>query len=547
MELKNPILHRELRQGLLGRQMFVTQWLFVTVMALVVWMAWPRTPKFQAHQLQMSEQLFSLFWGGLYFTVSVCAAALSAVAITREKETGCFDLLCTTGLSPSRLLMGKFLSVVGFLLMLVISSIPISATCYLLGGLNWLHLLVEYLDLVAAVFLYGGIGLACSSLMERNHRALSLAFVITLPLAAWSISSQEAKHWIEVIGLMILIVRAQTIVERVRRPREEHLPPITTGESIEITVDTDSVMDRILVPHRAHKPFADDKNPVYEREWAEESGAEGRTWWHFLLRFNIGLAVLMTIFLLFARAWLQDYAQHYAPGQYETLLTHYADLAQLWFFGYLIVVSVLLGPAQSANIISKERERQTFDLLVTTLLRPHEIVLGKWRLSLRSSFHLLVLLVLPLLPVLVLIFFGKTSSLSIGGMILVAAYGLVVVAATLVTLNTLGVFCSLVCRTGAHALSVAYTIAIGWFVGPFALYYVLTRFSELPSMTYAWTTYASPFLSFFAISGSKFFDKVVQFDQPLVLTLGYLGLTALVNLLLLAVMVAKFDRFWKRA
>src|SRR6476660_5789014 len=37
----------------------------------------------------------------------------------------------------------------------------------------------------------------------------------------------------------------------------------------------------------------------------------------------------------------------------------------------------LLSPAFTAGIITGEREKQTFDLLMTTLLRPRSIILGK--------------------------------------------------------------------------------------------------------------------------------------------------------------------------
>lgn len=546
MELTNPILHRELRLGLLGRRMMLVHWLFVAVLALIVWLAWPRAPKLQVEKILISQQLFALFWGGLYLAVAVVSAAQSAVAITREKELGCFDLLCTTGLSPAKLLLGKFLSVVGYLLLLVVSTLPITAACYLLGGVTWGDIALNYMHLTAAAIVYGGIGLACSCMSERNHRALSMAFVIALPLAGLSVASGYARNWIEALGLMTILAAGDKFLHRVRRPAEEYAPPVQYGSSIEITVDTDSALDRILVPRREPKPLSDDKNPVFEREWIEESGAEGRDWWHFLLRFNIGLAVLVVAFLVFGKFWVEDYANRFAPGQYDQLIAMYADRAQLGLFAYLIIVAVLIGPAQSANSISKERERQTFDLLLTTLLSPREIVLGKWNLSLRSSSHLLLLLVLPMLPVLALIFYGRSGDESVGLLVGTGIAGLAIVAVTLVTLNTLGMFCSLVCRSSAHALSWTYSVAVGWFLGPVIVYAILTKFSELPPTTYAWMTHATPFLSFFALSGSRFFSQVGLHDQPLWLALVYLGLTLAVTIALLFVSIACFHRFWRR-
>jgi len=543
MELVNPILHRELRQGLLGRRMLLIQWFFVAALALMVWLAWPREPKFQFKQVEVAQHLFSLFWAGVYFAVCVVAAAMSAMAITREKEVGAFEMLCTTGMSTAHVLIGKFLSVVGFLVLLVVSSMPVAAACYLMGGVDWQFLSIQYLHLVAAVLLYGAIGLVCSCFCERNHHALTAAFFITLPLAAWSVWSPKAKLYIELGGLLLLLMRIEHIVERVRRPREEYQPPEPTAQTIQISVDTDSALDRLLIPHRSNKPFSDDKNPVFEREWLEESVSEARAWWHFLLRFTIVIAVVVTIALVVGRMWLQD--RTLTEAQFDASLARYASMALWGLFTYMIGMAILVGPAQSANAISKERERQTADLLATTLLRPREIVLGKWWLSLRSSLHLLLLLLLPLLPLLVLIGFGKRGG--IASLVLSAVCGLLIVLATQVTLNTLGVFFSFLCESSAQALAASYSVAVGWFVGPVVLYQVLTTFSEVPAVTYAWATYATPFLSFFLLSGWDVFQKGIVPAHPLVFVGIFLALTALVNVVLLTIMVLGFQRLWRRA
>ena len=543
MELTNPILHREFRQGLLGKRLLVIQWLFVAALASVVWLAWPRTPKLNAEQLEVSERLFSLFWAGLYFAVATLAAAMSAISITRERETGCFDLLCTTGLSTPKLVLGKFLSVIGSLLLLVVSSVPIAAACYLMGGVSWQEIGFQYLDLCAASLLYGGIGLSCSAACERNPQALSVAFVISLPLAALSVASQSAKHWIEALGLLILLVNWDKVLNLVRRPREKNLPAVGQVQTIEFTVNPHSTMDRILIPTREHRPFRDDKNAVYEREWMEESEGEGRTWWHVLLRLNVGLAAVVTVFLFFAKNQLENYCSR--SGQsYDMLLSHYAELTQFALYWYIVIIALFVGPALSANLLSKERERQTADLLLTTLLTPLEILFGKWRLALRSSFHLLLLLLIPLLPLLALVCFGKGGDRAM--LLKIALYGLGTVAITLVSLNTLGMFCSLISRNSAQALSMAYLVAVAWLVAPVVIYFVLISYSELPALTYSWTTHLTPFLSFYTVAGSRFFSKTIFADHPGILILEYFFLNALLDFILFSLMIFGFNRFLRK-
>ena len=86
----------------------------------------------------------------------------------------------------------------------------------------------------------------------------------------------------------------------------------------------------------------------------------------------------------------------------------------------LIQVMVIV-PAQAAGAISSERERQTFDLLVATLLPGWKIVLGKLLASLAYA----VLLIVATVPLMALAFFfgGVTAS-----EVVIALIGLLVTA-----------------------------------------------------------------------------------------------------------------------
>jgi ABC-type transport system involved in multi-copper enzyme maturation permease subunit len=63
--------------------------------------------------------------------------------------------------------------------------------------------------------------------------------------------------------------------------------------------------------------------------------------------------------------------------------------------GFQLFFVTLLAPAFTAGIITGEREKQTYDLLMTTLLRPRSIILGK----LGAALAWLLLLVLAVVPI----------------------------------------------------------------------------------------------------------------------------------------------------
>src|SRR5207253_8718738 len=63
-----------------------------------------------------------------------------------------------------------------------------------------------------------------------------------------------------------------------------------------------------------------------------------------------------------------------------------------YYICYVIVFNMLVGPVFSAGAVTQERERQTLELLLTTLLRPSQIVIAKLISSLRVSTVLTLLL-----------------------------------------------------------------------------------------------------------------------------------------------------------
>ncbi len=110
----------------------------------------------------------------------------------------------------------------------------------------------------------------------------------------------------------------------------------------------------------------------------------------------------------------------------------------------LIQVCVIT-PSLTAGAISGERERQTYDLLLTTLLTPLQIALGK----LASALAFAMLLIMAALPLAGLAFlFGGVS----GTELLIGIVGLVVTA---ICYATIGLFWSSVMRTTLAATVMA--------------------------------------------------------------------------------------------
>jgi hypothetical protein len=117
--------------------------------------------------------LLSLLQLGL---VSVLAPALTSGAITVEREQLTLDLLRLTRLSSSSILLGKLASSLSYLLLLVMSSLPLTGICFLFGGVSPVEFLLAYGLTIAFGFLLGTLGLWWSVCCKKTAAATTSAY-----------------------------------------------------------------------------------------------------------------------------------------------------------------------------------------------------------------------------------------------------------------------------------------------------------------------------------------------------------------------------------
>jgi ABC-type transport system involved in multi-copper enzyme maturation permease subunit len=112
----------------------------------------------------------------------------------------------------------------------------------------------------------------------------------------------------------------------------------------------------------------------------------------------------------------------------------------------LLTVVVFLSPAFTAGTISGERERKTFDLLITTLLPARSVVIGK----LISALAYIVLLILAALPI-------QSLALMFGGITLPEVIiGTLILLITALVAGAIGIFVSSVMRSSIASTVLTY-------------------------------------------------------------------------------------------
>ena len=110
------------------------------------------------------------------------APAMTAGAISLEREKQTLDMLATTPISSLAIVIGKLLSALTYVFILIIASIPLTAMVFVFGGVGPDEVLRGYVVLFVTAIGLGSLGLFISALMQRTQAATVVTFFGVLAL-----------------------------------------------------------------------------------------------------------------------------------------------------------------------------------------------------------------------------------------------------------------------------------------------------------------------------------------------------------------------------
>jgi hypothetical protein len=99
---------------------------------------------------QALVEFYRVVMAMLIALIVLIAPALTANAITLERERKTMDLLLATPLTARQLLVGKLVGSFAFIVLLLALTLPVSAVSVLLGGVSFPELLKAYLLIASA-------------------------------------------------------------------------------------------------------------------------------------------------------------------------------------------------------------------------------------------------------------------------------------------------------------------------------------------------------------------------------------------------------------
>lgn len=126
---------------------------------------------------QALRGLYSMMLSTLTVLMTLIAPALTASAITTERQRRSLDLVFSAPVTPKYLLVGKMLSTYRYVWMLLVLSLPYTALAVVLGGATAWDVFTTYVSLSLVGLIYSAIGLLISTIAIRTGHAIFYSYL----------------------------------------------------------------------------------------------------------------------------------------------------------------------------------------------------------------------------------------------------------------------------------------------------------------------------------------------------------------------------------
>lgn len=172
----NPVTRKELRGRMRGGRSFIVIVVYLVLMSVFTVVVYALqldllTGSSIIETGRLGRSLFAAVAGAQMLLVVLIVPALTAGAISSERERHTYDLLRLTLLPLPTLLVGKLTSALAFIVLLVLLALPLQSIAFLFGGVSQADMLIVLAGLLLAAVLVGAMGICFSAFAPRTMTA----------------------------------------------------------------------------------------------------------------------------------------------------------------------------------------------------------------------------------------------------------------------------------------------------------------------------------------------------------------------------------------
>ncbi|HWL12563.1 MAG TPA: ABC transporter permease [Ureibacillus sp.] len=167
----NPVLSKELKLRFRSFKSFSGLMFYLAVLCifvigfLLIYTNFSGTAFFRPSDSFTMFSVLSVIQMGLVMFIT---PGLTAGAISTEREKQTLNILLTTTQSSTQIIVGKLLSSVAFLVLMLVAGLPLYSLVFLFGGVSPSQLITIFLFYLVTLIAIGSIGIMFSTITKRT-------------------------------------------------------------------------------------------------------------------------------------------------------------------------------------------------------------------------------------------------------------------------------------------------------------------------------------------------------------------------------------------
>ncbi len=180
--MMNPVLRREAITSLRGWKNFAVLTFYLAMMTIGA-IVFFYTSVYQSYQYTFDPQSVVYLYvvlGSIQMALIVLSVpALTAGSISGERERQTLDLLLVTKLSPFSIVIGKLLSSMAFVLLLIVSTLPVFSIVFYFGSVGIGSVLTLICFTLTTAYMLGGVSVFFSCIYKKTVISIMLVYIFT--------------------------------------------------------------------------------------------------------------------------------------------------------------------------------------------------------------------------------------------------------------------------------------------------------------------------------------------------------------------------------
>jgi ABC-type transport system involved in multi-copper enzyme maturation permease subunit len=186
--LTGPIFGKELRVASRRRRQYALRFLYILALTVFVGVVWLGVVQYegnasfvQSRMAAAGQRIVTTIVFFQFFAMQLLAIVLLSSAVSDEVYHRTLGILMTTPINSLQIVMGKLLSRLLQLVLLLALSLPMLAIVRVLGGVSWGYLLSGLCITLTAAIFAGSLSLLFS-IRNRHAYGVIIRTMFTLPL-----------------------------------------------------------------------------------------------------------------------------------------------------------------------------------------------------------------------------------------------------------------------------------------------------------------------------------------------------------------------------